>query len=137
MRLHLPLLVLALAAATPAVAADDVMTFPAACRANAATPAATSGHAGHGAAMRPHQQAAQAGMATMDRDMAAAMMHDDADLAFVCGMIAHHQGAIAMSEVELKFGKDGFARAMAEKVIAAQKQEIAEMQAWVAMAAKK
>jgi uncharacterized protein (DUF305 family) len=122
----------------PALAADPVMDFPAACRAAAPAPAAAKGmpmagggHAGHGAAPLEHQQAAMAGMATMDRDMGAAMLQADPDVAFVCGMIAHHQGAIAMSEVELNYGKDAFARDMAAKVIAAQKQEILDMKAWV------
>lgn len=124
--------------AAPAVAAEaDVMTFPPACRAKTAMPAAASGHAGHGMAMKAHQQAAMAGMAAMDRDMAAGMAQDDADIAFICGMIAHHQGAIAMSEVELKYGKDAFARQLAEKIIAAQKQEIRDMQDWVAKTANK
>lgn len=142
-------LVLGLATAslptTFAAAADDVMAFPDACRlkttnkAPAAAPA--SGHAGHGAAkgpaMKDHQQASMAGMTTMDRDMADGMMQDDADIAFICGMIAHHQGAIAMSEVQLKFGKDAFARDMAQTIIAAQKQEIADMKSWLAKTVRK
>jgi uncharacterized protein (DUF305 family) len=138
------------AAPVAAYAADDVMAYPEACRAKpagamagmnhgapAAAPTAASGHSGHGPALKEHQRAAEAGMRTMDRDMAAGMMQDDADVAFICGMIAHHQGAIAMSEVELKYGKDPAARAMAEKVIAAQKPEIIEMQAWVAKTVRK
>lgn len=136
---------LAIAPLAPTIAAaDDVMAFPAVCRAKAtakAPAAATmSGHAGHGTTkgptMKDHQQASMAGMATMDRDMADGMMQDDADVAFVCGMIAHHQGAIAMSEVQLKFGKDAFARDMAQKIIAAQKQEITDMKAWLTKAVK-
>lgn len=140
---HAAALLLGLATAPlPALAADDVMAYPEACRAKAAKapmamPMPMPGHAGHGPALRDHQQAAMVGMTAMDRDMAAGMMQDDADLAFVCGMIAHHQGAIAMSEVELKFGKDAFARQMADKVIAAQKQEIAEMKDWVAKTVRK
>lgn len=138
---HAAALVLGLATAPlPALAADDVMAYPEACRAKtgkASMAMSMQGHAGHGPALRDHQQAAMAGMTAMDRDMAAGMMQDDADIAFVCGMIAHHQGAIAMSEVELKFGKDAFARQMADKVIAAQKQEIAEMKDWVAKTVRK
>lgn len=55
----------------------------------------------------------------------------DPDVAFVCGMIAHHQGAIDMAEVELKFGKDEDARGKAQKVIDAQKKEIEEFSQWV------
>ncbi len=55
----------------------------------------------------------------------------DPDVAFMEGMLAHHQGAVAMSEVALKYAKDAQARDLAARVIAAQKEEIAEMQAWL------
>jgi uncharacterized protein (DUF305 family) len=44
--------------------------------------------------------------------------------------------AIEMSKVELKYGKDADAKAMATKIIAAQESEIAEMIAWVEKTAK-
>lgn len=34
------------------------------------------------------------------------MMMEDVDVAFACGMIAHHQGAIDMAEVLLEHGDD-------------------------------
>jgi len=45
-------------------------------------------------------------------------------------MIPHHQGAIDMAEVELKYGKDPALRKMAEDIIAAQKKEIEDFKAW-------
>ncbi len=60
----------------------------------------------------------------------------DPDLAFNCGMIAHHQGAIAMSEVELKLGKDEKSKEMAQMIIDAQRKEIEEMTARVEALAK-
>ncbi len=63
-------------------------------------------------------------------------MIKDPDLAFNCGMIAHHQGAIAMSEVELKTGKDEKSKEMARMIIDAQKKEIEEMTARVEALAK-
>lgn len=55
----------------------------------------------------------------------------DAEVAFMQGMLAHHKGAVEMSEVALKYAKDEQARDLAARVIAAQKEEIAEMEAWL------
>jgi uncharacterized protein (DUF305 family) len=58
------------------------------------------------------------------------------DVDFVKNMIPHHQGAIDMAKVELAHGKDPELRKMAEKIIADQEKEIAEMQAWLKKNAK-
>ena len=42
-------------------------------------------------------------------------------------MISHHQGAIDMSEIELRDGKDATLRAMAGKIITDQKKENADL----------
>lgn len=55
----------------------------------------------------------------------------DPDVAFMQGMLAHHRGAVEMSEVALKHAADPQARDLATRVIAAQKAEIAEMEAWL------
>jgi uncharacterized protein (DUF305 family) len=60
------------------------------------------------------------------------MMNENADVAFACGMIAHHQGAIDMAEVLLEHGEDSKMRALAEEIIAAQVGEIELMTAWLA-----
>lgn len=73
---------------------------------------------------------------TMPPMMHAMMTKDDADVAFVCGMIAHHMGAIEMSKTELKHGKNDEAKAMAQKIIDAQMKEIEEMSKWVEANAK-
>lgn len=77
------------------------------------------------------QKANMKAMMRMNGPMMRAMTIKDPDLAFNCGMIPHHQGAIAMAEVELKMGKDKESRKLARRIIEAQKKEIAAMTAWV------
>ena len=77
------------------------------------------------------EKANMGAMMKMHGPMMKAAMIKDPDLAFNCGMIAHHQGAIAMSEIVLKMGKDDESKKMAQMIIDAQKKEIAEMTKWV------
>jgi hypothetical protein len=55
----------------------------------------------------------------------------DPDAAFVRGMIPHHQGAIDMAEIVLKFGKDPQNQHFAHEIIDTQTREISEMRAWL------
>jgi uncharacterized protein (DUF305 family) len=76
-------------------------------------------------------KALAAGMAKMQADMAAGMQVTDIDIAFNCSMIPHHQGAISMARVELKYGKDPENRKLAEAIIKAQEAEVMGMLAWL------
>jgi uncharacterized protein (DUF305 family) len=72
-----------------------------------------------------------AGMAKMRADMTAGMQVTDIDIAFNCGMIPHHQGAIFTARIELKYGKDPENRKLAREIIAEQEQQISGMSAWL------
>ena len=70
-------------------------------------------------------------MNEMHGPMMDGVMADDPDVAFVRGMIPHHQGAIDMARIVQQYGDDPQTRAWADQIIAAQEAEIAEMQAWL------
>jgi uncharacterized protein (DUF305 family) len=88
-------------------------------------------HTSHGmTATTPDARELEAAMTIMHREMAKPYTGDtDAD--FIRGMIPHHQGAIHMAEIELKYGDDPDARKLARTIIRAQKGEIALMRRWL------
>ena len=71
-------------------------------------------------------------MTGMMKSMESMQTTGDTDRDFAMMMKIHHQGAIDMSEVELKSGKDPKMRAMAKGIIEAQKKEIKEFEQWLA-----
>lgn len=89
-------------------------------------------HSGH----MMHGNESPATMAFMEANM---KMHagmeieftGDADVDFVRGMIAHHQGAIDMARVVLDHGDDPEVKKLAEGIIAAQEGEIKWMTEWL------
>ena len=67
----------------------------------------------------------------MHAPMMQGMQAADPDVAFVRGMIPHHQGAIDMAKVLLQYGKDPQTRKWANDVVREQQREIGEMEEWL------
>ena len=65
-------------------------------------------------------QAYVAAMNEMHGPMMEGVMAGDPDVAFVRGMIPHHQGAIDMAKIVQQYGDDPQTRAWADEIIAAQ-----------------
>jgi len=68
----------------------------------------------------------EAAMNKMMNDMAAKPV-GDVDRDFVAMMAPHHQGAIDMAVLELRYGKNEQLRRIAQEIIVSQMQEIAAM----------
>ena len=82
-----------------------------------------------GSSKSPSTDAFMSGRQTMMQHMDIPLS-GDADKDFIAGMIPHHQGAIDMAQVELKYGKDPEARKLAQNIISEQKKEIGVMHRW-------
>jgi uncharacterized protein (DUF305 family) len=96
--------------------------------------AETTDHSGHTMATADAAPSTQAFIAANDKmhaDMAITYT-GNADVDFIRGMIAHHQGALDAARVVLEHGTDPQVRAFAEGVIAAQDAEIKWMTDWLA-----
>ncbi|WP_435631080.1 CopM family metallochaperone [Carnimonas bestiolae] len=108
--------------AAPALAADD--------SSHHAMESAQMSSQASGNTSAPSSQAYEDASQKMHRSMSMDYS-GNADVDFVRGMIAHHQGAIDMAKVELKYGKDNEMRRLAERIINAQQGEIKLMKRWL------
>jgi uncharacterized protein (DUF305 family) len=71
-------------------------------------------------------------MARMHAAMEAGVRDPQPDVAFVRGMIAHHQAAIEMAQIELRHGTDPQNRRLAQAIIDTQAREVEQMRRWLA-----
>lgn len=71
-------------------------------------------------------------MEPMHSEMMRGMMAADFQLAFVCGMIPHHQGAVEMAQVAQQHSNDPWVLMFAQEIITSQQKEVLEMRAWLA-----
>jgi hypothetical protein len=96
-----------------------------------AQPQVHTAHAAHTAVTGDARSAYAASMARMHQDMDRGLAQADPDVAFVQGMIAHHQGAVDMARIQLQYGSDAANHRLAEHIIAEQERELAEMKSWL------
>jgi len=91
-------------------------------------------HAGHGMVQTDASASTQAfaeANAVMHKGMDIAYT-GDADIDFLKGMIAHHQGAVDMAQIQLKYGEDAQVKKLSRDIIRAQNLEIRWMKNWLA-----
>ncbi|WP_131114242.1 CopM family metallochaperone [Lichenihabitans psoromatis] len=80
----------------------------------------------------PASSADKAFEASMSKMMSGmdAPLSGDTDRDFVTMMLPHHQSAVEMAKIELRYGTDPGLRQMATDIVASQDKEIASMKAW-------
>ena len=105
----------------------------------AATPAATTPPMAHdmkGMDMKGmgtmHSKDMKAHMTKSMQGMQSMTMSGDADKDFAAMMRMHHQCAVEMAQMQLTNGKNAEMKAMATKIVASQKKEIAQFDTWIA-----
>lgn len=79
----------------------------------------------------PATKAMMKAMDKMHQPMMDGIKNPDPDRAFVLGMLPHHQGAVDMAKVELRYGKDPDLRDLAEDLINEQEEQMQIMKNWI------
>lgn len=70
-------------------------------------------------------------MKKMQKPMMDGIMNKNPDMAFIKGMLPHHQGAVAMAKIELKYGKDKELKEFARQLVDMQDKQIDFMKNWL------
>ena len=78
------------------------------------------------------QQAYARSMDVLNGEMVLGIADPVPDMAFARGMLPHHIGAVAMANIQLKYGTDEEMRQLAQDIIDGQQTEIEHMQQWIA-----
>ena len=81
--------------------------------------------------MTPMQHEMMMAMQHMNENMMAAS-DSDPDRAFAKKMMAHHEGAIAMSEIEVRMGHDAEAKRLAQQTITENRSSIDKLKSFLA-----
>ena len=87
--------------------------------------------------MSETQKALHQAMMKMQPAMMEGTMAKDADLAWICAMIPHHQGAIDMARAGLKGADNAESRRLAEETIKSNEQDKAKLIDWIEKYAEK
>jgi uncharacterized protein (DUF305 family) len=90
--------------------------------------AAVAQNAQHGADSTKEFKAARMNMM---KNINAAPYTGNPDVDFRTHMIPHHEGAIAMAKIALKYANDAETKRMAQEIIDGQEKEVTGMQAWL------
>lgn len=118
----------------------DGMGLPEPCRAAAEAALGQAMPMDHGtpqpmgdrvAQLSDTQRGLMQAMMKMQGAMMQGMAAKDADVAWVCSMIPHHQGAIDMARAGLREADNAESRKLAEETIRMQQAEIAKLTRWV------
>ena len=83
------------------------------------------------AQMTETQKGLHQAMMGMHGPMMMGMMAKDADVAWICSMVPHHQGAIAMARAGLQGADNAESRKLAEETIQSNQKELEKLTAWV------
>ncbi|MEB3309650.1 MAG: DUF305 domain-containing protein [Snowella sp.] len=90
----------------------------------------TSAIAHHHLGGMPHHQQSPTHNSHHEMSMTLGPADGEYDLRFIDSMILHHQGAVNMAEVVLQNSQRPEMKKLAQAIIEAQEQEIAQMKAW-------
>lgn len=90
-----------------------------------------SGMQGMMGQMNETQKGLHEAMMKMNGPMMMGMMAKDADVAWICAMIPHHQGAIAMARAGLKGADNAESKKLAEETIQSNERELKKLTEWV------